>query len=174
MKPLKPPAPSKSNKNDPSDWLSTSVICLFAAGVLAAKMVFLVDNELEIKTKFGGQNWQLNSPSVRKYATDAKKITSQYLISPLDRSLRQESSKLIVRAGNALTDRQNLCVSTSQLSTILTTAKSLNPIESDNSNPPIAGNAKVPKTADRSIPSKHNTSTVQRDPNWCITTGVKK
>jgi hypothetical protein len=105
-------SPKTDKKSEPKssfDWLSTGFICLLVGGTIAAKMVFLVDDDLEIKTKFGGTSWQLNSQSIKKYATDLERSSSQYL-QPLWATTQQQSSHLIEQTSNALAS-QNLCVS---------------------------------------------------------------
>jgi hypothetical protein len=108
----KPPTPKPKNS---SDWLSWGFICLLIGGTLAAKNVFLVDNDLEIKTKFAGQSWQLNSQSVKKYATDFSIASRQYL-QPLWTNVAQQSTHLLSEANDALTNRQNWCVSIANFS----------------------------------------------------------
>ena len=39
-----------------SQWLSAGIICLLVGGTLAAKAVFLVDNELEHKAELNSEN----------------------------------------------------------------------------------------------------------------------
>ncbi len=95
-----------------SHWLSAGVICLLVGGTLAAKMVFLVDNDLESKTEFSGKNWQLNSESVQKYTSDIERLAYQYI----DRLTQ-------------LPDRKAWCGSAAEISMVLAKAKSLNLIE---------------------------------------------
>lgn len=102
----KPPTPKPNTSNG---WLSWCFICLLIGGTIAAKNVFLVDNDLEIKTKFAGQSWQLNSQSVKKSATDFGIASRQYL-QPLWTNVSQQSTHLLSEAQNALTE-QNWCVS---------------------------------------------------------------
>jgi hypothetical protein len=183
MKPSKPANPAKSNnKNGSSDWLSAGTICLFAGGVLAAKAVLLVDNDLEIKTKFAGKSWQLNSQSVRQFANDIQKTARPYL-HPVGENLRQQSTKLVTQAGDVLTDRKNLCVSTSELSKIVGTAKNSYPIESANPAPAkidrtASPSNKVVKSANRSNSTTNANPAVKQSDrgvqNWCITSGSQK
>jgi hypothetical protein len=63
-------------------WYLGGVICLFVSGTLAAKSVFLVDNELESKTESRLEHWQLDRQSLRKYADRFKKITTEYIWPP--------------------------------------------------------------------------------------------
>lgn len=105
-------SPKPDKKSEPkkySDWLSTGFICLLIGGTIAAKMVFLVDEDLEIKTKFAGKSWELNSQSIKKYAADLERSSSQYL-QPLWATTQQQSSHFIEQTGNALAS-QNWCVS---------------------------------------------------------------
>ncbi len=176
MKPAKP-VNSKNKTNSP-DFLSVGAICLFAAGVLAAKIVFLVDNDLEIKTKFSGQSWQLNSQSIRHYFSELGKFAAQYL-HPLSDKLRQQSTAVISNTSNALKHPQKLCVSRSQLTTIVDRAKRMQSIELANSPPaktdrPIKPTSQVTKTAppansatkvDPALPADRSSQ------SWCITSG---
>ena len=103
------PTPDKKSAPKKSfDWLSTGFICLLIGGTIAAKMVFLVDEDLEIKTKFAGKSWQLNSQSIKKYATDLEKSSRQYL-QPLWATTQQQSNHLIQQAENALSS-QKWCI----------------------------------------------------------------
>ncbi|WP_310414917.1 hypothetical protein [Chamaesiphon sp. OTE_8_metabat_110] len=108
----KPPTPKPNNSNG---WLSWGFICLLIGGTIAARNVLLVDNDLEIKTKFAGQSWQLNSRSIKKYATDISIVSRQY-IQPLWTNLAQQSTHLISEAKNAVTE-QNWCISSANPST---------------------------------------------------------
>ena len=102
----KPPTPKP---NTSTNWLSWGFICLLIGGTIAARNVFLVDNDLEIKTKFAGQSWQLNSQSVKKSATDFSIASRQYL-QPLWTNLAQKSTHLLSEANDAFTN-QNWCIS---------------------------------------------------------------
>jgi hypothetical protein len=94
----------KSTPKSSTNWLATGFFCLLVGGTLAAKTVFLVDDNLEIKTKFAGQNWQLNSQSVKKYAADLEVSTRQYL-QPWLVKLDRESTHLIKQTSNNLANR---------------------------------------------------------------------
>ena len=48
-------------------WYLVGFDCLFASGTLAAKSVFLVDNELESKIESSIEHWQIDWQSLRKY-----------------------------------------------------------------------------------------------------------
>jgi hypothetical protein len=151
-----------------SHWLSAGIICLLVGGTLAAKTVFLVDNELESKTEFSGENWQLNPESVQKYTNNIEKLAYQYI----DRLTQ-------------LPDRQAWCGSASEISMVLAKAKSLNLIELNNL---AAGKAdiivkiptnKVIQTDRRLIPNKnlhlYINPTLQSDrsvESWCIAAGI--
>ena len=104
-------SPTPDKKSAPKSsfkWLSTGFICLLIGGTIAAKMVFLIDDDLEIKTKFAGKSWQLNSQSVKKEIANLEISTRQYL-QPLWANIQQQSHHSIDRMGNALAS-QNWCV----------------------------------------------------------------
>jgi hypothetical protein len=61
-------------------WLSTGIICLLVGGTLAAKTVFLVDNDLETQTEFSGENWQINPQSVQKYTNKIEKFANRQIV----------------------------------------------------------------------------------------------
>jgi hypothetical protein len=178
---MKSPAKTaaKAAKKGSSDWLSIGFICLLIGGTIGAKALLLVDNDLEIKTKFSGKTWQLNSQSIGQYVSVIENFASQK-IKPLGQELRQQSSQILTRTGDALADRQDLCISTAEVSTVLAHAKRLTSLDVD---PPAASKANLPTTTptsksgqtDRSTPTK--IAPIQTNPaakNWCITTGVKK
>lgn len=173
-----PKTPTKTTKKSSLDWLSLGFICLLVGGTIGAKTLLLIDNDLEIKTKFSGKTWQLNSQSIEQYVNLIEKFASQQL-HPLGEEVRQQSSQIIARTGDALASQQDLCISTSQFSTVLAHAKSLNPVAVDHPTPtkadlpPAAPNRKVLPIS-RSIPTKNPVQTNPVDRDWCITTGVKK
>jgi hypothetical protein len=100
-------------------WLWIAVICLLASGTFGAKVLLLVDNDLELKTKFAGTSWQLDKQSLRKYADDFDRFISSDLIKPIGASIQQESNQLLNQAIAALSEPQNWCVPTSDLAAIL-------------------------------------------------------
>ena len=147
----KPPNPKP---NSSTNWLSWGFICLLVGGTLAAKTVFLVDNDIEIKTKFAGQNWQLNSQSIKKYAADFEVSSRQYL-QPWLATLDRESTHLMKQASATLANHQNWCVSSPNFATNLA--------PDNNSNSSAAAHPKVNKTA-RQQPLP--TSPTER--RWCF------
>lgn len=158
----------KADKNGSSDYLSVGLICLLAGATIATKTLFLVDNDLENKTKFAGENWQLDSQSVQKYTSDIEKFTAQNL-NPLGASLSQQSTQLLTRAGDTLADPKNWCVSGSQLATIVDGAKNLSSIDSDRSTSTKPSPHKVVQTSARSN-VKGNLRLQPNSPvqSWCI------
>jgi hypothetical protein len=68
-----------SNINSFSRLLSIGTICLLIGGTIAAKTVFLVDNDLETKSKLNAANWRLDANSARKYTEDLQKFSRPYL-----------------------------------------------------------------------------------------------
>jgi hypothetical protein len=122
----------KVDKKSSTGWLPTGVICLLAGGTIAARMLLLVDNDLEIKTKFAGKSWQLDLPAIRKYVSDTEKFATDYL-NPLGANLQQESTQAIDRAGAVLTDPKNWCIPTSDLSAMFNRSDNSNPIANEKS-----------------------------------------
>jgi hypothetical protein len=108
----------KIEKKSSNGWLSVAVICLLASGTFGAKLLLLVDNDLELKTKFAGKSWQLDKQSLRKYADDFDRFIADDLIKPIGASLQQESTQLLNRANTALSEPQNWCIPTSDLAGI--------------------------------------------------------
>lgn len=68
-----------SNLNSFSHLLSIGTICLLIGGTIAAKTVFLVDNDLETQAKLNAANWGFDADSARKYTGDLQKISRPYL-----------------------------------------------------------------------------------------------
>lgn len=106
----------KVEKKGPDLWLSVAFICLLASGTIGAKMLLLVDNDLELKTKFAGQSWQIDKQSLKKYAEDFDRLTTDYVINPIGKSLQQESTQFIDSAGAALVEPKNWCIPTADIS----------------------------------------------------------
>lgn len=164
--PAKPPAappakaPAKTAKKGYSHWLSIPLFLLLVGGTFASRHLFLVDNDLEINTKFSGQSWQLNARSIRQDLDAIERETVKLLV-PLGVTLQHQSAQLLHSASEALSHPQNLCVSTADISTVLEGAKTLNPLVVEDPNKPSTTAAKTP----------HNNPVSQ---NWCITTGAKK
>ena len=48
-------------------------------GTVAAKLIFIVDNDLESKTEFSGKNWHLNCQSIQKCTSEIEKLSDQYI-----------------------------------------------------------------------------------------------
>jgi hypothetical protein len=173
-------APAKNAKNGSFDWLSLGFICLLVGGTVGAKTLLLVDNDLEIKTKFSGKTWQLDSQSIRQYVNSLEKFTYQKL-NPLGAELQQQSTHLFNRAGDALSEGKDLCVSKSQVSTILTKAKILTP--SDESSTIDKAKTPVKPTTSKVSPSSPSSTATKNQPtptadtidrDWCISIGNKK
>jgi hypothetical protein len=68
-----------SNINSFSRLLSIGTICLLIGGTIAAKTVFIVDNDLESQAKLNPANWRLDANSARKYTEDIEKFSRPYL-----------------------------------------------------------------------------------------------
>ncbi len=164
--PAKPPAsppakaPAKTVKKGYSHWLSIGFFLLLVGGTFASRHLFLVDNDLEINTKFSGKSWQLSTRSIRQDLDTIERETAKLLV-PLGITLQHQSAQLLHSAGEALSHPQNLCVSTADFSTVLEGAKSLNPL--------VVEDPSKPPTSAAKTPSVRTTPTSQ---NWCITTGA--
>jgi hypothetical protein len=171
--------PAKNTKKGPFDWLSLGFIGLLVGGTVGAKTLLLVDNDLEIKTKFSGKTWQLDSQSIRQYVSSLENFTYQKL-KPLGAELQQQSTQLFNRAGDALSAGKDLCVAKSQVSTILTKAKILTPSEGssplDKAQTPIEPKTSTGSPSSRSLATKNQpaTTTDPVDRDWCISIGNKK
>jgi hypothetical protein len=165
---MQPSKPAKSiinkDRDDSPSWLSLGFICLLVCGTLGAKALLIVDKDLEIKTKFIGKNWQLNSKSLGKYVNTIDRFTDRQL-KFLGNELRQKSTQILTSTRTALSRPQNLCVPASELSTVLDLAQQ-----------------KLHRVADDPIPSKIPTPVIKHPPvpttptiqHWCITNDMKK
>jgi uncharacterized FlgJ-related protein len=151
----------QSDKKVSVNWLKWTAICLSIGSIVAAKMLFVVDKDLEISTKIGGNSWKLNSQSIRVAATNAENFTTQH-INPQLKILNQKLHQLFTQTSDTITARRDWCVSKSQVSTALDKVNSSNASE-----------------AERSIQSKDSYANAtkklpDRSDNWCVTTGVAK
>jgi hypothetical protein len=173
---------SDSNKSTSPNWILSGFICLFVGGAIATKTLLTVDNDLEIKTKFRGQSWQVNLQSIRKYTTEIDKFIEREF-SPIGVVLRKQSTQLLTRTNEILTVRRDWCVPTPELSTVLAQAKKLNPLESDRStlsetDRPREFSTDLKQTAHRPSPNQiqppHLPNSDRTVSNWCFTTGTKK
>jgi hypothetical protein len=153
-----------------SQLLSVGTICLLVGGTLAAKAVFLVDNDLETQAKLNAANWQLDAPSVRKYTGDFENLSRTYI----DRLSK-------------LPDNQSWCGSAREISLVLAKANSLKLIELDRvsqGKADIAVKPQLAKLSQKSIPigrMKKLHLYVNPAPqsenaaeSWCIAAKVKK
>lgn len=59
--------------------LWVGLLGLFACGTVAAKYLFLVDNDLESRAESSRADWQLDARTARKYTNDLQKIVDRYL-----------------------------------------------------------------------------------------------
>jgi hypothetical protein len=159
-----------SHLNGFSQLLSVGTICLLVGGTLAAKAVFLVDNDLETQAKLNAANWQLDAPSVRKYTGDIENLSRTYI----DRLSK-------------LPDSQSWCGSAREISLVLAKANSLKLIELNlvsQGKADIAIKPQLDKLSKQSIPvgrmkNLHlyvNPAPQSKDAaeSWCIGTKVKK
>jgi hypothetical protein len=94
--------------------LSAGIICLLVGGTLAAKVVFLVDNDLEQKTELNS-DWYLNASNVQTATGGIEQLAYNYI-----HRLTQ------------LPDSKAWCGSAQEISLVLAKAKSLHSIEVNN------------------------------------------
>jgi hypothetical protein len=158
-----------SHLNGFSQLLSVGTICLLVGGTLAAKAVFLVDNDLETQAKLNAANWQLDAPSVRKYTGDIEKLSRTYI----DRLSK-------------LSNTQSWCGSSREISLVLAKANSLKLIELSHLSQGKADIAVKPpehKLSKQSIPGRVKNLHLYVNPapqsddtgeSWCIGAKVKK
>jgi hypothetical protein len=145
----------KPEKKSSNNWLWVAVIFLLASGTFGAKVLLLVDNDLELKTKFAGTSWQLDKQSLQKHADDFDRFISNDLVKPIGASLQQESTQLLDRAATALSEPQSWCIPTADLVTMFN--------QSNNSTA-----TKTPITAANKNKKNHNTK------YFCITNNERK
>jgi hypothetical protein len=160
----------QSDKKVSLNWLHWTAICLSIGSVVAAQMLFVVDKDLEIKTKIGGNSWKLNSQSIQVAATNAKKFTVQH-INPQLKTLDRQSHQLFTQTSDTITARRDWCISKLQVSTALDKVKSLNPLEAERSTPSKASYTNATKKLPKLTQQKTQTDPID---NWCVTTGVAK
>lgn len=148
-----------------SQWLSAGIICLLVGGTLAAKAVFLVDNELEHKAELNSENWHLDPHSAQAAAGGIEKLAYNYI----DRLTQ-------------LPERKAWCGSASEMSLVLAKAKNLHLIELNNLDRGKADivvklpNNKVIQTAQYQPKNLHlyinPAAQGNNSPeNWCISAG---
>jgi hypothetical protein len=150
---MKPVVKKIANKSS-NAWLSVAVICLLASGTFGAKVLLLVDNDLELKTKFAGQSWQLDKQALKKYADDFDRFIIESSIEPIGDSIQQESRHIINNANAALSEPRTWCLPTADLAAMF----------QQSPEPPA---------------NKVSTSTAKKQPNLtakdlCINTGERK
>jgi hypothetical protein len=156
--------------NSFSHLLSIGTICLLVAGTLAAKNVFLVDNDLETQAKLNGANWRLDAPSAQKYTGDIEKLAYTYI----DRL-------------SQLPDRQSWCGSAREISLVLAKANSLKLIELDhlaqgtadiavklNNNKLSPKSTLVGRIKNLHLYINPDAQSENDAESWCIATKVKK
>ncbi|WP_295615259.1 hypothetical protein [Chamaesiphon sp. GL140_3_metabinner_50] len=160
----------QSDKKVSLNWLKWTAICLSIGSIVAVKMLFVVDKDLEISTKVGGNSWKLNSQSIRVAATNVKNFTAQH-INPQLKILNQQSHQLFTQTSDTITARRDWCISKSQVSTALDKVKSLNPLEADRDIQSKDSYSNATKKLSK--PTQPKTQPARID-NWCVTTGVAK
>jgi hypothetical protein len=162
--------PNSDPKNS-VNWLQWTTICLSIGSIIAIRMLFVVDRDLEIKTKIGGNSWQLNSQSISATATDIQKFTTQH-IEPHLQTLSHKSQQMFSQTRDAISARRDWCISKSQISTTLDKVKNLNPLEADL---PVRGKDSYAKPDRKTLQnSQQNPQANSTNDNLCVTTGVAK
>jgi hypothetical protein len=154
MKPVVKSDKKNLPKKSSNTWLSVAVICLLASGTFGAKVLLLVDNDLELKTKFAGQSWQLDKQSLKKYADDFDRFIIESSIDPIGKSIQQESIQIINSTNAALSEPRTWCLPTADLAAMF-------------------------KQSPESTANKANTSTAKKQPNliakdMCINIGSRQ
>jgi hypothetical protein len=66
-----------------SRWCLAGIICLLASGTMAAKVVFLVDNDLETNAESSIEHWQPDRQFLDRYLDRLEKFTAKYLKLPV-------------------------------------------------------------------------------------------
>ncbi|WP_373542024.1 hypothetical protein [Chamaesiphon sp.] len=154
--------------------LSAGFFWILVSGTLAAKVLLLVDNDLEITAKFSDKNLQINIQPIRKYAILINNFVDRQF-SPISTLIQQQSSQLIRQAGNILATRKDWCLPVSRLPTISIKSKRSQPIFLDNHTPdrlviiPDEQQLSSATTPLRPTP----TASSQPAKDWCVTTGTK-
>ncbi len=145
--------------------LSAGIICLLVGGTLAAKAVFLVDNDLERKTELNSENWYLDASSARAATGGIEKLAYNYI-----HRLTQ------------LPDRKAWCGSAQEISLVLAKAKSLRSIEVNNLTqgkadiivklPQLPSDQPAPKPSKNLHLYVNPAAESNNSPeNWCISAG---
>jgi hypothetical protein len=144
--------------------LSAGIVSLLVGGTLAAKSVFLVENDLEAKTEFAGKNWYVDTAALQKYPQDIEKLAFNYV----DRLSK-------------LPENKAWCGSNREISLVLAKAKSLNLLQVNNFD---KGTADIVIELPHSQPAIKNMrlyvdkqATSQPGAGgdiWCIATGTSK
>lgn len=149
-------------------WLSAGIICLLVGGTLAAKTVFLVDNELEQQSELNGENWLQDFSGTQTDAQGIRKLAYKYI----DRLTQLPAQKA-------------WCGSAQEISLVLAKAKSLHLIEVNNltrgnadiivklpKNQMIQSSQQQPKNLYLYVNPEPVSNSSQE--SWCIAAGSKK
>ncbi|MCY7337110.1 MAG: hypothetical protein LH613_13005 [Chamaesiphon sp.] len=167
------PNDKKSDRQEPKSsdkWLVSISICLLVGG-MAAINLFVVDDDLDVRTNFRSKDWQANLQSIERSTNDINKFAHQQFV-PMGKVLQQQSIQLIARTNNTLAIHRNWCIPT-ELSTVLSQLEQFNPIESTNST-----SSQSARPFDLQINQVNQTSApdvkTQAVKDWCFSTGTKK
>jgi hypothetical protein len=170
------PKLDKTPKTSSLEWIGAGFFWVLVSGTLAAKVLLLVDTDLEITAKFSDKNWRLNIQPIRKYVLVMNNFVDRQF-SPIVAIVRQQSSQLMTKTGNILATRKDWCIPVSRLPIISIQSKSSNPSFFDDSIPdrlvivPEDRQISPPlQPAPKSLPPS---SIVKSVKDWCFTTGTK-
>jgi len=171
---MTPPNDKKSDRQEPKSsnkWLVLLSIYLLVGG-MAAINLFVVDDDLEVRTKFSSKDWQANLQSIERSTNDLNKFAYQQFV-PMGKVLQQQSIQLITHTNNTLAIHRNWCIPTAELSSVLSQLEQFNPIESTNST-----SSQSARLFDLQINQIKQISTpdvkTQAVKDWCFSTGTKK
>lgn len=162
----KPPSDKKASFN----WLLWTTIGLSIGSIVAVKMLLVVDKDLGIETKIGRNSWKLNSQSIRLATNDVEKFTTQH-ITPQLKVLNYRSHQLFTQASDTITAPRDWCVSKSQVSTALAKVNSLNPLVAA---APAQHKDSYSQPPKKLLKRTQQPSQIDRNDNWCVTTGIAK
>jgi hypothetical protein len=164
----------KVTKKSPLYWLSIGIIGLLVGGTIAARHVFLVDEDIEITTKFSGKSWQINSRSLRKSVGDLDRFTHHYL-DPVGAKIGQQSQQLVTKSGGAFADRKDWCIPRPQFSITSASTKAKNSTDSEHLATDKAKARSTKLSAQlKEDPASTQSNSDRSNQNWCINTGNKK
>jgi hypothetical protein len=177
MKPVKDkPKPDKTPQPSSLERLGAGFFWVLVSVTLAAKVLLLIDNDLEITAKFSDKNWHLNIQPIRKYALVLNNFVDRQF-SPIVAIVQQQSDRLMTQTSNILATRRDWCIPVSRLPTISVQTKKANPIFFDDATPDrlviIPEDRQISPPIQPAPTSLQPSPTVKSVKDWCFTTGTK-